>query len=330
MTIYDIAKKAGVSASTVSRVINNKKGIKKETRERILKILEECHYSPNEAARGLVKQTSKIIGILVSDIRTTHHTEGVYYMEREFAKLGYCCIIMNTGDDEESKAKYIKILNQRRVDAAVLIGSTFQCDAVKKAIQQYLPNTPVVISNGYMDLPNVYGVMSDEQNGIFNCVKLLADKGRKNLAFVIDKYTPSNKLKLLGFEMGVRQWCAKDTPLVFETKSSFRDSYETTIEIVKKHPEVNGIIYVVDLLAVGGIRALQDMNIDVPGQVAVIGVDNSLYSEICYPTLTSLDNKLLDLSVAAACNLIYVMEKKHAIKNVMIISSIQERESTNI
>ena len=76
--------------------------------------------------------------------------------------------------------------------------------------------------------------------------------------------------------------------MVFETKSSFRDSYETTIEIVKKHPEVNGIIYVVDLLAVGGIRALQDMNIDVPGQVAVIGVDNSLYSEICYPTLTSL------------------------------------------
>jgi len=88
MTIYDIAKKAGVSASTVSRVINNKPGIKKETRERIQKLLEESHYSPNEAARGLVNQASKIIGILISDIRTTHHTEGVYYMEREFVKLG--------------------------------------------------------------------------------------------------------------------------------------------------------------------------------------------------------------------------------------------------
>jgi len=330
MTIYDIAKKAGVSASTVSRVINNKKGIKKETRERIQRILEEYHYSPNEAARGLVNQASKIIGILISDIRTTHHTEGVYYMEREFEKLGYCCIIMNTGGDEESKARYIKILNQRRVEAAVLIGSTFQCDSVKNAIQQYLPNTPVVISNGYMDLPNVYGVMSDEQNGITNCVKLLADKGRKNLAFVIDKYTPSNKLKLLGFEMGMKLWCDQSKPLVVETKSSFRDSYETTKELVKQHPEVNGIIYVVDLLAVGGIRALQDMNIAVPGKVAVIGVDNSIYSEICYPTLTSLDNKLLDLSVAAARNLSYVIQNKHVIKNVMIISSIQERESTNI
>lgn len=330
MTIYDIAKKAGVSASTVSRVINNKSGIKKETRERIQRILEECHYSPNEAARGLVNQASKIIGILISDIRTTHHTEGVYYMEREFVKLGYCCIIMNTGSDEESKARYIKILNQRRVEAAVLIGSTFQCVAVKNAIQQYLPNTPVIISNGYMDLPNVYGVIADEQNGILNCVKLLADKGRKNLAFVIDKYTPSNKLKMLGFEMGVRQWCNQSKPLIVETKSSFRDSYETTIELMKQHPEVNGIIYVVDLLAVGGIRALQDMKIAVPGKVAVIGVDNSIYSEICYPTLTSLDNKLLDLSVAAARNLIYVLQNKHVIKNVMIISSINERESTNI
>ncbi len=330
MTIYDIAKKAGVSASTVSRVINDKDGVNKKTREQIQKILEECHYSPNEAARGLVNQASKIIGILISDIRTTHHTEGIYFMEREFTKLGYCCIIMNTGSDDESKVRYIKILNQRRVEAAVLIGSTFQSDLVKKAIAEYMFNIPVIIFNGYMDLPNIYGVVSDEQNGVLNCVKLLVDRGRKNLVFVIDRYTPSNKLKMLGFEMGVRQWCDRNNPIIYETKSTLNDSYETTCALMREHPEINGIIYVVDLLAVGGIRALQDMKLIVPDDVAVIGVDNSIYSEICSPSLTSLDNKLFDLSVAAARNLIYVIQNKHVIKHMMIVSSIVERESTNI
>ena len=97
MTIYDIAKEAGVSASTVSRVINNKPGVRKETKKKIQQLLAKYNYSPNEAARGLVTQASKIIGILVDDIRTIHHTDGAYIIERELVKLGYCCIIFNTG-----------------------------------------------------------------------------------------------------------------------------------------------------------------------------------------------------------------------------------------
>jgi LacI family transcriptional regulator len=328
MTIYDIAKAAGVSASTVSRVINNKKGVHRETRKRVQKYLEMYHYSPNETARGLVNQASKIIGILVSDMRTTHHTDGVYYMEREFVKLGYCCIIMNTGTEEKDKARYIQILDQRRVEAAVLIGSTFQSELVKQAIVKYLPTTPVIIANGYLDLPNVYGVIADEQAGVTNCVKLLADNNRRNLAFVIDHFTPSNKLKQLGFEIGVRQWCDQSEPLVITCKASLKGAYDATHQLVKEHPEVDGIIYAVDLLAAGGIRALHNMKIDIPEQIAVIGVDNSIYGEICFPSLTSLDNKLLDLSVTAARNLIDVLQNKHVTKNMMIISSIVEREST--
>jgi len=328
MTIYDIAKEAGVSASTVSRVINNKKGVRKETKERVLKYLEMYHFSPNETARSLVNQASKIIGILISDMRTTHHTEGVYFIERELVKLGYCCIIMNTGIEEEAKASYIQILSQRQVEAAVLIGSTFQSELVKQAIEKYITTTPVIIANGYLDLPNVYGVIADEQAGVTNCVKLLAERNRKNLAFIIDKFTPSNRLKQLGFEIGVQRWCNQSKPLVVRSEPSLQGSYDATCKLVNEHPEVNGIIYVVDLLAVGGIRALRDMKICVPEQIAVIGVDNSIYAEISTPRLTSLDNKLLDLSVTAARNLIDVLQEKHVTKNMMIISSIVEREST--
>jgi LacI family transcriptional regulator len=328
MTIYDIAKAAGVSASTVSRVVNNKKGVRRETRERVQKYIEMYHYSPNETARGLVNQASKMIGILISDMRTTHHTEGVYYMEREFMKLGYCSIIMNTGSEEDAKANYIQILRQRQVEAAVLVGSTFQSSLVKQAIEKYIPSIPVIIANGCLDLPNVYGVIADEQNGVTNCVKLLASKNRRNLAFMIDKLTPSNKLKQLGFEIGVHQWCDQRYPMVIEFEESAQGAYNATCQLVKEHPDVDGIIYVVDLLAVRGLRALRDMGIEVPNQVSVIGVDNSVYAEICTPSLTSLDNKLLDLSVTAARNLIDVLQNKHVTKNMMVISSIIEREST--
>ena len=101
VTIYDIAKLAGVSPSTVSRVVNGYPHVKKATRARVLKLLEEHHYVPNETARGLVSQSSKMIGILISDIRTTQHTDGVYYIERELSKQGYSCLIYNTGVAEE-------------------------------------------------------------------------------------------------------------------------------------------------------------------------------------------------------------------------------------
>lgn len=153
MTIYDIAKEAGVSASTVSRVINNRPGVSIEVRRKVQRILKKYDYFPSETARGLVNQTSKIIGILVDDLRTSHHTEGAYIIERELAKLGYCCIILNTGTDDKSKADYLKVLKQRRVDGAVLMGSSFQSQEVEKAITKYLPNRPVVMANGYLDLP---------------------------------------------------------------------------------------------------------------------------------------------------------------------------------
>lgn len=328
MTIYDIAKEAGVSPSTVSRVINNRPGVSLETQKKVKRLLKKYDYFPNETARGLVNQASKIIGILVDDLRTSHHTEGAYIIERELAKLGYCCIIFNTGTDNKSKADYLKILRQRRVDGAVLMGSTFQNEMIKEAIIKYLKNQPIIMANGYLDLPNVYGVMADEQNGVANCVKLLAKKGHTKLAFVIDNPTPSNLLKQLGFEQAVRSLGLMEKPWVYKSESSLQGAYEVTKQIIKEHPEVDGIIYTVDLLAVSGIRALTDLKIPIPQQVSVVGVDNSIYAEISNPKLTSLDNKLLDLSVAAAQTLINALKNRPTTKKILIYSSIVERETT--
>lgn len=336
MTIYDIAKAAGVSASTVSRVINDKPGINEETRKRIKKLLEEHNYSPNEAARGLVMQSSKIIGILLEDIRVAHHTESAYVIEQEMTKLGYTCITLSTGHSVERKVEYIKILEQRRVEGVIMMGSMFGTEAVAEGIKEHLAKVPVAIVNGYLDLPNVYGVLIDEEHGVESCVELLAKKGRRKLAFALDCVTPSNEKKVNGFISGMmKQGVDRDQILLYDANVTDMDpeltikwGQQVTKKICMEHPDIQGIIYSVDLLAVGGLQALEEEGIPVPGQVSVMGVDNTLYGKISRPKLSTLDNKLVETSQNASRVLLDALHQAKVSHKIMLFPEIVEREST--
>lgn len=336
MTIYDIAKKAGVSASTVSRVINDKPGVGEATKERIRRLLEEYNYSPNEAARGLVTQSSKIVGILIEDIRIAHHTESAYIIEQEMTKRGYTCITLSTGITPEKKAEYIKILEQRRVEGAILIGSMFGTREVEKSIKEHLADIPIVLVNGSLDLPNVRGILVDEKQGVEECVDLLIKKGRRNLVFAVDSITPSNNSKMLGFKNGLKKhglregerfvfYAADDDTAPEHTIERGRQATE---EIIMKCPQVNGIIYSIDLLAVGGLQVCHEKGIAVPGQIAVIGIDNTLYGKICTPKLTTLDNKLVEVSQNASRILLEALEGKDTPHGMKIFTDIIQRESS--
>lgn len=330
MTIYDIAKEAGVAASTVSRVINNKPGIKAETRKKVQELLNKYNYTPDAAARGLVMQSTKMVGILIVDIRVTHHIDSAFVIEQELTKRGYCCITMSTGPTDERKAEYIRILEQRRVEGVILMGSMFSTEAVKQSIREHLPRVPVVIVNGYLDLPNVSGVIVDEDSGVEQCVDLLMSKGKTKIAFILDAYSPANIRKQQGYYDGMRKHGAAEEDLwMYEAReSSLNGGYEATVQVLKDHPDIQGIIYSIDLVAVGGVRAAYDMGFQVPGQLGLIGIDNSLYGEICMPRLTTLNNRLQELSETAAAILREGLEGKPQNKKLMLFSEIIEREST--
>jgi len=326
MTIYDIASLAEVSASTVSRVLNNKPGVGKKKRSEIQALLEQYNFSPNETARGLVNQSTRMIGILLTDIRTTHHTDAAYYIERELSAHGYCSLLFNTGSDAPDQERYIAELNKRRVEGVFMIGSVFQSDVVKEAIVQYLPNIPVVMINGYLELPNVYSVMTDEQRGVADCVRLMVNKGRKHFAFVCNADTPSNRSKKQGFIDGTGI-CNVEGRL-FDAETSVQSGYDQTCLILQEYPQADCFIYAVDLLATGGIRAMYDRGIAVPKDVAVIGIDNSIYTEVCNPRLTSLDNKLLESSITAAHVMTDCLKGEKTGAQIILVTSIVEREST--
>ncbi|MDO4328553.1 MAG: LacI family DNA-binding transcriptional regulator [Lachnospiraceae bacterium] len=336
MTIYDIAKIAGVSPSSVSRVINNKPGINEENRKRIQEILKQYNYTPNEAARGLVMQSTKIIGILMEDIRMSHHTESTYVVEQELMKHGYTCIALSTGHDVERKVEFIKLLEQRRVEGVILMGSMFCIPQVEEAIRSHLSDVPVVIVNGYLNLPNVYGILIDERGGVESCVELLAGKGRRRLVFVVDTPSPANERKKDGFLEGMKALGAeeKDIPVYYGNPSDFDPELmlergkELTRTILAERPETEGIIYSVDLLAIGGIMGLEEMGRKVPEDVAVIGIDNTLFGKISRPSLSTLDNKLVEVSQNASGILLRALEKERVTHKIMLFTDIIERQSS--
>lgn len=330
MTIYDIARIAGVSASSVSRVVNNKPGVSPKMRTKIQAIFDEYHYVPNEAARGLVTNSSKLVGILIADVRTQHHTDGAYHIAKELAGRGYCGLILNTGDSDEERTKGIQILEQRKVEAAVLMGSAFQTRAIQDAISRCLPDIPVFILNGFLDLPNVYGVLSDEKSGVESCVSFLAKKGHQKIAYFVDRPTPSSNLKTQGFINGMNRLGLeeKDLWIYKDVDGSLAGGYEHMLRVLIEHKEVNGLICSLDIIACGALRALHDKGLRVPEDVAVIGVDNSIYAEICTPRLTSLDNMVLESGVTIAHKLVDSLEGHNTNQRTMLFTNIIERETT--
>lgn len=325
MTIYDIARIAGVSASTVSRVLNGRPGISAETRDRILSITQASGFELSEAARGLAKRSSMLIGILVSDIRNQHYTNGAYVMVEEFQKKGYCSIILNTGSDDESRVNAVRMLSSRRVDGAVLIGSSFSSEVMASAISTYMPSTPIVMENGMLSLDNVYSVIADDEGGLRAAVDYLYDRGRRRFCYVNANDTPSNRMKREGVGKAIASHGLECRFL--ECEDSFEGGYEATRRILDGG-RADAILYSMDILAAGGVRALSDHGVSVPDEIAVFGVDNSIYSVISRPSISSVDTNLSRMSSQCVRTLEDAMAGRPAERMTELPYELVIREST--
>lgn len=330
VTIYDIAKIAGVSASTVSRVINNNPKISEKTREKIYRIMNEYNFSMNEAARELAHSESNLIGIMLVDISSVRVMESACIIERFLNDKGYNCLLLTIDHHEERIVKNIRILAQRNVRAAILMGSTFQNGHIQDIISKYIKKIPVFLLNGLIDMPNVFSICADEKRGIMDCVALLMNRGKRKIAYLVDDERPSSQNKTQGFIDGMKKygyqqedlWIYKDVP------ASLAGGRELTDRILREHPDADGVICSLDIIACGVIEELRKRSIKIPDEVSVIGVDNSIYAEICSPSLTSLNNYVNEMGEVIAGKIIECLDGKSIHDQMVIYPQIVEREST--
>ena len=237
------------------------------------------------------------------------------------------------------EADYIRILEQRRVEGVILMGSMFGTPKVRESLIKHLPNVPTAIVNGWLDLPGVYSVIADEERGMEQCVQLLAGKGKRMIVYVQDQDTPSNRSKLRGYRRGMEELgIPQEKQPVYYAHAGWEKDLdpertmnlgdEITEKILEQVPQAEGIIYSVDLLAIGGLKAMGRRGVRVPQQIAVIGADNTLYGKICTPQLTTLDNKLVEVSRNASRVLLSALEGNADPRQILLLTEIIERETT--
>lgn len=329
MNIYDIAKEAGVSITTVSRVLNNKENISKKTKDKVEYILKKYNYTPNAIARGLVAKSMKSIGVVTTNIKDIHHANSAYIIEREFNKLGYNVILCNTGDKTDESINYIKMLSERNIDGIILMGSVFSNDVVKSSIASCIKNIPLVLQNGLLDIENTYSVLVDDAYGITLCVDHLFEKGHSDIVYVKDSDTYSANQKKDGFIIGMNKHGLKiDDNSIITTKYGLDGGYEAVEKLMQLNKKFSAIVFGEDITAIGAIKKLRELNLNVPEDVAITGFNNSTFARCCYPELTSVDNKVETTSSLSVKLLNDLIEKKNVTSNILVRPDLVIRQSS--
>lgn len=328
MTIYDIAKEAGVSISTVSRVLNHKAGIKPATREKVQQVLDKYNYQPSPAAKGLADKSSQTVALITQDIRDTHFSSTVYTVEQELKKRGYSCYLINTGKTQAERLACLETAMHKQVEGVILIGSTYEEKYMQRGIARYLSETPVVMANGYLPLPNVCGIICDGKLGIAEAVAHLAAKGHERIAYIGGVHTASARAKLVGYQ---EEMAKLGLPaLIVDSKGNGEmDGGEIyTRECLETFPGITAIVYERDIMAVGGYHVAEDLGLAIPEDISIIGFDNSEYAQVLRPELTSVDDKIGIMGTKCVQSLFEMFDNGTTVGQMMLIPELIIREST--
>lgn len=327
VTIYDIAREAGVSIATVSRVLNGSGKVGERTRRRVQAVLDSQQYIPSRVAQGLASRQTSSVGVLTVDIRDVHHSSIAYMIEQTMAGAGYSTIVCNLGGTPARLRGYLRALLSHRVNGVFFVGSVFLNEPYAQPIRELLADVPVVVVNGLLDMPNAYGVLVDECEGTRASVERLIAAGRRRIAMVCSSPTRSDENKLRGYEQAMAAHGLET--VTAQCARSLAGGEEAAAGLVREHPGLDAIQFAEDITAVGGLRALSAAGLRVPQDVAVVGCNNSTYCDICTPRLSSVDNRLVEQGRAAAERMIAALQKRPAARVVRLSCAFAARETTD-
>ena len=329
MNIYDIAKKANVSIATVSRVINNSGPVSEKTRQRVNEVMAELGYSPNIFARGLMINSIKTIGVLTIDVQDLYHASAIHTIEVEARLKDYDTILCSTGENINDKKKYLKLLLQKRVDGIILIGSVFKEKTDNSHIIEAASHVPVVMINGYVKGPNIYSIICNDSQAVYEMVLHLASKGHKKIIYVYDAETYSGWEKIKGFKKGMK---AINSPIgknnIIKTEKGIEGGYIAAQKLLDQKADFTAVITSEDIIASGMIKVFNKSGLSVPGDIAVAGFNNSIIALCTTPELTSVDNKINAISSSAAKFLIDAIEGKDIPSKTIVEPQLVIRNST--
>lgn len=292
MNIYDIAKLAGVSIATVSRVVNGSAKVSARTREKVLRIMEEQNYTPNVFARGLGLGSMQAVGIICPDVADPFMAQAVACLEKSLRGYGYDCILSCSGYAPGDKRRAVERIMDRGIDALLLVGSNYS--EVPQEDSDYIRSAasslPVFLINGLVEGENIFNILADDRGAVYRATEALLLSGRKRILFLANSRSHSASQKLKGYEDALR---SRGMPVLGELKFYTESPLHEVRDLLLLNSSLcfDSVIAAEDSLGVAALKYARARGLKVPQELSVIGYNNSILSVSCEPELTSVDNR---------------------------------------
>jgi LacI family transcriptional regulator len=313
VTLKEIAKIVGVSAMTVSRVINNKENIKKETRGRIIDAVKKYGYEQNTIARGLKIKSTKNIGFILGDIENPYYSRLSKGIIRVCEASNYNVIVCNSNYDVNLGAKYIDMLIQKIVDGLLISTINLTEESIEKINNR---NIPFVLITCKLDSPNVNFYMDDDYYGGQLVAEYLVKLGHRKIFYLrsTDVFGANQRLNAFKDTMKKNNIFFDNTffsNLIIDAE----EGYMETKKFLEKKDGFTAVIAGNDFLATGAMEAIFDAGLRIPDDISIIGYDNLRITSILKVPLTTIRQPKLSFGELAAQRLIEMIENPESRNN---------------
>lgn len=294
ISIREVARLAGVSASTVSRVINGTAKVEPEKKARVFRVIEETGFVPNEVARTLFRKSAKTIGLIVPSIRNPYFIELASHIDAYALQCGFRPFLCNTGYDPEKEKAAVQMLVSMNADAIIVTSCS-------EHLQETLNNCPIPVVA--LDAA-LYGtdveacIYCDYYEGGRMATEYLLEKGCQNIVCIKG---PQHRYSARARYQGYLDVCReRNIPeQTVDCDYDFNRGIAMTEELLRKYPGVDGIIACNDIVAISTYKVLYKQNISVPEQVQIVGFDDISFAALLSPELTTICQPIKEMAEKA-------------------------------
>ncbi|GAB2542669.1 LacI family DNA-binding transcriptional regulator [Gracilibacillus alcaliphilus] len=311
ITMRDVAKKAGVSVATVSRIMNGKGKAGTETIARVNQVIEELNYKPNAIAKSLSERKSNLIALLVPTLSNPFFPELVREIEMEANRQGYRIFLCNSDDDRDKVEYYLNSMIDHYVSGAIInslhVGKKDLDSLEERGIRT------ITIDRANFEHPYSNIIVDHQFGGQIAVSHLMNKKNRKKIVFISGpKHEKSSQDRLAGFYSALEKLEEKTETKIVYSDFSVDDGYEAIKRLLKQSETFDSIFSSNDAMAIGAMRACYEYGLKIPEDVSIVGYDNIQMASFVQPPLSTVDQHKQDIGAKAVDELIRLLNDEQA------------------
>jgi DNA-binding LacI/PurR family transcriptional regulator len=295
-TIKDVAARANVSVSTVSRVLNGLDRVSDKTRTKVLRIIKELNYVPNDIAVSMITKKTKMIAVVVPSLKNPFYTAVIQGANEIIKKDGYFTTVISTEDNETEEKSYFNRYLNKNVDGIILIGAHQEPDFYK-SIKNHL-----VLVDRYIDNTNLDGVVIDNFKGAYEATKHILENGHSKVAIINGPRSFNDGIeRYWGYHQAMKDH-GLQTEMRYQKQGEWTEDngYQSMIELMESGDPPTAVFASNNLICMGAIKAIRDLGLTIGEDISLVGFDENELAEFTSPKVTVVRRPTYEMGTHAA------------------------------